>query len=44
VEKKAKEFAKSFEEKSQSETKHCSDCEEDLDHDAKFCWKCGNEI
>jgi hypothetical protein len=44
VEKKAKEFSKSVEEKSYSETKHCSDCEVDLDYDAKFCWKCGKKL
>ena len=44
VEKKAKEFAKSIKEESQPETKHCSDCNVDLDYDAKYCWKCGKEI
>lgn len=44
IEKKAKDFSKSVEEKSHSETKHCSDCDIDLDYDAKFCWKCGKEI
>ena len=32
------------EEKSHPEVKHCSNCKIDLDSDARFCWKCGNEI
>jgi len=34
----------SQEEKSHPEVKHCSNCKIDLDSDARFCWKCGNEI
>ena len=44
VEKKAKELTRTDEEKAQSMPKHCSDCDVNLDYDAKFCWKCGNEI
>ena len=44
IEKKAKEFAKTVEENTTSKTKDCPDCKEELDNDAKFCWKCGKEI
>ena len=43
IEKKAKDFAKSVEENSHQKVKHCSDCNIDLDYDAKFCWKCGKK-
>jgi ribosomal protein L40E len=44
VEKKVKEFAKSTEGKLYANLKHCSNCNIDLDYDAKYCWKCGNEV
>ncbi len=40
----AVQFYKSQEEQSHPEVKHCSNCKIDLDSDARFCWKCGNEI
>jgi len=42
IEKKAKEFAKSVEES--TKLKHCSNCDIDLESDAKFCWKCGKKV
>jgi uncharacterized membrane protein YvbJ len=44
IEKRAKELTQTDEEKAQSTPKHCSDCDVDLDYDAKFCLKCGKEI
>jgi len=43
MEKKAKDFSESIE-KTHSEPKRCSKCDVDLSYDAKFCWKCGNEV
>ena len=40
----AVQFYKSQGEHSHPEAKHCSNCKIDLDSDARFCWKCGNEI
>ena len=40
----AVQFYKSQEEHFHPEVKHCSNCKIDLDSDARFCWKCGNEI
>jgi hypothetical protein len=34
----------SQEQRSYQEFKHCSKCNIDLDCDARYCWKCGNEL
>jgi len=44
MEKKVREFVKSENESLRSKAKNCPSCETEIDSDAKFCWKCGNEI
>jgi len=44
MEKRAREFAKSIEKRTDLKTKQCPACGAELYSDAKFCWKCGKKI